>query len=169
MYCTSGTECLSRTPGSHSVCAVRTPLGVDRKILSIRKEPMLSGLLTLNTAGCATEAFSTTCAVHIEDCGGWWLSGCCGSVAEHWRLKPEVSWVRLPATAGFFTFLYFRLITSKFIYFQREARCSEHWEVGIIPKEVLLMGCSSSLSLELNLFSCLRQCWKPLKPAAIDR
>ena len=54
-----------------------------------------------------------------------WLSGCCGSVAEHWQLKPEVSWVRLPATAGFFTFLYFRLITSKFIYFQREARCSE--------------------------------------------
>ena len=76
-------------------------------------------------ARCATEAFSTTCAVHIEDCGGWWLSGCCGSVAEHWQLKPEVSWVRLPATAGFFTFLYFRLITSKFIYFQREARCSE--------------------------------------------
>ena len=31
MYCTGGTECLSRTPGSHSVCAVRTPLGVDRK------------------------------------------------------------------------------------------------------------------------------------------
>ena len=41
----------------------------------------------------ATEAFSTTCAVHIEDCEGWWLSGCCGSVAEHWQLKPEVSWV----------------------------------------------------------------------------
>ena len=31
-------------------------------------------------------AFSTTCAVYIEDCGGWWLSGCCGSVAEHWQL-----------------------------------------------------------------------------------
>ena len=47
-YCTGGTECLSCTPGSHSVCAVRTPLGVNRKILSIRKEPMLSGFLTLN-------------------------------------------------------------------------------------------------------------------------
>ena len=54
---------------------------------------------------------STTCAVHIEDYEGWWYSGCCGSVAEHWRLKPKVSWVRLPATAGFFTFLYFHLIT----------------------------------------------------------
>ena len=37
-------------------------------------------------------------------------------MAEHWQLKPGVSWVRLPATAGFSTFLYFRLITSKFIY-----------------------------------------------------
>ena len=45
-------------------------------------------------------AFSTICAVHIEDCEGWWLSGCRGSVAEHWQLKPEVSWVRLPAAAG---------------------------------------------------------------------
>ena len=57
---------LSCAPGSHSVCAIRTPLGVDWKILSIRKEPMLSGLLTLNAehswvvAGCATEAFSST-------------------------------------------------------------------------------------------------------------
>ena len=48
---------------------------------------------------------------------GWWLSGCRGSVAEHWRLKPEVSRVRLPAAAGFFTFLYFHLITSKFHLF----------------------------------------------------
>ena len=68
----------------------------------------------------------STCAVHIEDCEGWWLSGCCGSVAEHWRLKPEVSWVRLPATAGFFTFLYFRVITSKFIY---KSAVAEHaWQ-----------------------------------------
>ena len=42
--------------------------------------------------------------VYIEDCEGWWLSGCCSSVAEHWWLKPEVSWVRLPVTAGFFHF-----------------------------------------------------------------
>ena len=30
------------------------------------------------------------------------------------------------------------------------------------------MDCSSPLSPELNLFSYLRQCWKPLKPAAIE-
>ena len=47
MYCTDGTECLSGTPVSHSVCAVRTRLVVDWKILSIRKEPMLSCFLTL--------------------------------------------------------------------------------------------------------------------------
>ena len=59
---------------------------------------------------------ATTCAVHIEDCEGWWLSGCCSSVAEHWRLKPKVSWIRLLAAAGVFFFLYFCLITSKFLY-----------------------------------------------------
>ena len=30
-YCTDGTECASRTPGSHSVCALRTPLEVTGK------------------------------------------------------------------------------------------------------------------------------------------
>ena len=59
------------------------------------------------TRRCATEAFGTTCAVHVEDCGGWWLSGCFGSMAEHW----QVSWVRFPAAASLFTFLFFRLVT----------------------------------------------------------
>ena len=45
-------------------------------------------------------------------CERWSLSHR-GSVAEHWQLKPAMSWVRLPATAGLFTFLYLRLITSK--------------------------------------------------------
>ena len=51
-------------------------------------------------------------------CEGWWLSclRCCGSVAEYWQLKPEVSWVQLPATASFFTFLCFHFLTSKFFY-----------------------------------------------------
>ena len=60
---------------------------------------------------CVTEAFSTTCAVHIEDCEGWWLSSCHGSVAEPWHLKPEMSWVQLLATDGLFIFVYFHLIT----------------------------------------------------------
>ena len=48
MYCTGGTECLSRVPGSHSVCAIRTLLGFDWKIFSSGKKLMLSGFLTLN-------------------------------------------------------------------------------------------------------------------------
>ena len=40
----------------------------------------------------------------------------CSSVAECWRLKLEVSWVRLPAAASLFTFLYFHLLTSKFLH-----------------------------------------------------
>ena len=47
---------------------------------------------------------------------GLWLSGYHGSVADHWWFEPEVSWVRLPATAGLFTFPCFCLITSKFLY-----------------------------------------------------
>ena len=66
----------------------------------------------------------------IEDCEGWCLSGCHGSVAEHWRLKPEVSWVQLLVVVGLF---YFCLITSKFISFKREARCSEHIAVSFHP------------------------------------
>ena len=69
-------------------------------------------------------------------CGGWWwpvvVAGCRGSVVEHWRLQPVVSWVRLSAAAGTFTFLYFRLITSKFLYFQCEPRCSEQVPVCVI-------------------------------------
>ena len=44
--------------------------------------------------------------VYIEDCEDWWLSGWHSSVAEHWRLKPEVSRVRFLVTAGLFTFFY---------------------------------------------------------------
>ena len=46
-----------------------------------------STLKVKTTTGCVTVAFVPS--VHIEDCEGWWLSGCCSSVAEHWGLKPE--------------------------------------------------------------------------------
>ena len=51
------------------------------------------------------------------------------------RLKPELSWVRLPVTASLFTFLYFRPITYKFLYFQREARCSEQHCICSNPRK----------------------------------
>ena len=47
----------------------------------------LGGVANLKAVLCVIEII----AVHIEDCEGWWLSGCHGSVAEHWQLKPEVS------------------------------------------------------------------------------
>ena len=56
-----------------------------------------------------TECLSCTPGSQIVRAGG------CPAVVAQWQ-----------ATAGFFTSLYFHLITSKFIYFQREARCSQH-------------------------------------------
>ena len=33
----------------------------------------------------------------IEDCRGWWLRGCCSSVADHWWLMPRFDYWQLPA------------------------------------------------------------------------
>ena len=42
-------QCLSHTPGSHSVCTIQTPWGLTGKLsISIRRESMLSGFLTLS-------------------------------------------------------------------------------------------------------------------------
>ena len=44
--------------------------------------------------------------VQIEDCGGWWSSGCRGLVAEYWWLKPEVSdswWLPAFSLSSIFT------------------------------------------------------------------
>ena len=84
--CTALVE-LSHASSSHSVCAVRTPLGIDCKILSIRKEPMLSGFFSLNRL---RKPLST---------GGWWLSGCHSSL------------VWFPATS--LVHFHFTLFTSK--------------------------------------------------------
>ena len=45
-----------------------------------------------------------------------WLSG---SAAEHWRLKPEVSWIRLLETEGLFTFAPHKHLKS-FIFSMRQ-------------------------------------------------
>ena len=75
--------------------------------------------------------FSTNCAVRIENSEGWWSSSCCGLVAEHWRLKPEVSWVWLLVTVSLFTFLYFCLKTSNFIYcLHISMRMIYVWDLG---------------------------------------
>ena len=48
--------------------------------------PAPNGVLTAHTEwllGVRLRHVSTTFAEYIEDCEGWWLSGCCSSVAEH--------------------------------------------------------------------------------------
>ena len=67
-------------------------------------------------SGCQVCNWGIQCHLCTTDCESWWLSCCCGSVAEHRVFKPEVSWVRSLMTATLFTFLYFHLITSKFLY-----------------------------------------------------
>ena len=72
----------------------------------------------------------------------------CQSVAEHWWLKPEVSWVRLPATAGFFTFLCFRLITSKFTSSVRQDALSK------TPYHLLQWNAALLYELGQQIHSC---------------
>ena len=122
IYCTGGTDCLSCTLGTH--LAVPSELRQDRDNFPVNPP---SRVLTAHAEWLSgVQLRHSVCAVHIEVCEGWWLSGCRGSMAKHWRLKPELSWVWLPVTAGLFPFLYFLLITSKFFLFQHEAKCSEH-------------------------------------------
>ena len=106
-------KCLSHTPGSHSACAVRSPLGtplqVDWEILSTRREPTLTlnKVPTVHTEwlpGVWLRHFSTTCTVHIKDCG---VGGCLVAIAQ-WQntgSTSELCWVQFLATAGLFTFL----------------------------------------------------------------
>ena len=56
-------SCLMLEINSLSVCAVRTLLGVDQKILSIRKKTMLSGF---SHSKCS-EVTGLTVATHINN------------------------------------------------------------------------------------------------------
>ena len=105
--------------------------------------------------------------VHIEDCGDWWLFGCCGSVAEHWWLKSEVSLVWLSATAGFFTYLYFHL-TLKFISSMRQDALS----IGSILRIVFTARQLRQPKCRVVEFSqispvliCCKWSWLPHTPA----
>ena len=54
-------------------------------------------------ATCATEAFSTTCAVHIEDCEGVCLVVVHAAQWQSTGCLSQVSWVQLPAIASIFS------------------------------------------------------------------
>ena len=65
---------------------------------------------------CVTEAFSTTCAVHIEDCGDWWLSKLSGRAPPvQARECPGIDswWLLAFSLSPIFS-------SSKFLYFQHE-------------------------------------------------
>ena len=66
--------------------------------------------------GVASEAFqSHLCSTYRGLCG----AGGCPVVVAQWQstgCTSQVSWVRFPAAACLFTFLYFRLITSKLLF-----------------------------------------------------
>ena len=49
----------------------------------------IATVCTEQLPGVQLRYFSTTCAVHMEDCDGWWLSGCLSSVVEHLWLQPK--------------------------------------------------------------------------------
>ena len=87
-------------------------------------------------------------SVHLEDCEGWWLSGCCCSVADQILVVQARS--VLGSTPCLFIFLYFHFITSKFLYFQCEAKCSEHLAFRV--SKPLSMG---SLLMKRNFWSTL--------------
>ena len=89
----------------------KQPLAKGLKVVSTFSSFPLSHLINKCSQTKSTQERATrvrACNYIIietgQNCEGWWLSGCRGSVAEHWRLKPEVSWVRLPVAADLFHF-----------------------------------------------------------------
>ena len=91
MYRISGTECLSHTPGSHLVCTARIPLGVDRKILAISKEFMLSGFLTLNAHSILPHARNERNLDVMR-----WKQGKVKKAGSWQESKPGHLWLELP-------------------------------------------------------------------------
>ena len=71
----------------------------------------LTGFWRHILSGCCQVCDWGTCAVHIEDCEGWWLFGCDSLVAEHWLHKPGVLG-SIPNDCQPFHFLYFTSKTS---------------------------------------------------------
>ena len=92
----------------------------------------ISALPLSNDSRRTTDPHNPLCVLHswywMPQLHTFWVVFSLWENHSAW-LKPEVSWrVQLPATASFFPFFYFCLITSKFIYFQCEAWCSQHLE-----------------------------------------
>ena len=81
-------------------------------------------------------------------------AGGCPVVIAQWQstgCTSQVSWVRFPAAAGLFTFLYFRLITSKLL-FNRQHVC--HSE-GL---RKFMVTCIDNISIRIKLRSVRLLC-----------
>ena len=127
---------------------------------------------------CATRTVQySLVAVHIEDCEGWWLSSCCGSVAGHWQLKPEVSWLRLLAAAGLLHFLLFtpnyRLImycswafivtqSDRLAYPRFSCRLTIMWGVESLEIDLLIMSNTSAVQ-KVSHHQELQKLWGELQ------
>ena len=79
------------------------------------KMPAVAGSRTKNTYSLSSQCSATE---------PWQLNDHEPSICPA-QVALNASVAHLAATASLFILLYFRLITSKFIYFQHEARCSE--------------------------------------------
>ena len=61
---------------------VSKPLSMGSFLMERIFQSTPNGVLTV-AARCVTEAFSTICAVHIEDCEGWWFN--CPDAVAQWQ------------------------------------------------------------------------------------
>ena len=98
--------------------------------------------------------------VYIEDCGGWWLSGCRSSVAEHWRLKPGV----LGSTPGgcwpfslssisphnILKFFYYWILTTTSCYRGHSAIVQHNTNFATVHSRVTVGGCSVEYEYKLS-------------------
>ena len=114
--------------------------------------------------------FSTTCAVHIEDCEGWWLLG---GHSSHWLLKPGVlvlitltaevsphSLITSPDFHLMYNYVYCSMATS---WCTMITHCSPHNDqITWITLQYCSTGhCDVHLLLELyTVHVCTQHCYK---------
>ena len=103
--------------GFLSLFRLRKPVSMVSFLINRILRSIPNGVLTAHTEWLPDAWLSPTCAVHVEDCGGWWLFVCRSSVAEHWQHKPGV-----PEPPAILPYLFFASKTSKFSLPQ-----CQHW------------------------------------------
>ena len=76
-------------------------------------------------------------------------AGGCPVVVAQWQstgCTSQVSWVRFPVAAGLFTFLYFRLITSKLLF--SDPLCfSAHSGSNLLPEPRVILDAGSLIAM----------------------